>query len=295
MEEPDETDLELEALSLVYPGRVVASRSKGQVTVEIQILPRNAENHEIYAQLTLQLKACSNYPEGEDSMNIAILGAKGLDDMEIQSALSELEEEKQSLSGELIMGHLCEYCIDIVERYNTPRGECAFCLESFEKTEERKVVKLACFHMFHLDCFKPWFCWKQRKLRAREIEILEEYKTSVMAKEIMEQEGIKRDTTGTESKEHGQTTLYQVNCPCCRTGFACLDVAVHLQDNMQSFFDDKYASQEEALPDELATVASLPETLRRSVLGNQQRFQQILEIQSRNNGLITSAKTNLIN
>lgn len=77
MELPGEIDLELEALSLVYPGQVVASRSKEHVTVEIQIVPRNTENHEIYAQLTLQLKACSNYPEAGDSLSIAILGAKG--------------------------------------------------------------------------------------------------------------------------------------------------------------------------------------------------------------------------
>lgn len=78
MELPDEIDLELEALSLVYPGQVVASKSKeNATTVEIQIVPRNVENHEIYAQLTLQLKASSNYPEDENSISIAILGAKG--------------------------------------------------------------------------------------------------------------------------------------------------------------------------------------------------------------------------
>lgn len=77
MELPDEIDLELEALSLVYPGQVVASNSKGNVNVEIQIVPRNVENHEIYAQLTLQLKASANYPEDENSISIAILGAKG--------------------------------------------------------------------------------------------------------------------------------------------------------------------------------------------------------------------------
>lgn len=77
MELPAEIDLELEALSLVYPGQVVASKSNGNVTVEIQIVPRNVENHEIYAQLILQLKPSSNYPEDENSISIAILGAKG--------------------------------------------------------------------------------------------------------------------------------------------------------------------------------------------------------------------------
>lgn len=236
--------------------------------------------------------SCKNY--GSILTLLSHVYRTGLDDLEIQSALRELEEENQSLSGELVMGHLCECCIDIVERYNVPRGECAFCLESLGKTDVRKVVKLACFHLFHLDCFRLWFCWEQRRLRAREMEILDEYKTSVMAKDVMKQEGIKRDTAGIESKEHGQPILYQVNCPCCRTGFSCLDVAVHLQDVMQSIFDDKCVLQEEALPDESASVANLPETMRRSILESQQRFQQILEIQTRNNGLISSAKTNLL-
>lgn len=244
---------------------------------------------------------------GYDALNYRILsysiiiGTKlcrraGLDDTEIQSALKELEQENHSLSGELVMGHLCEYCIDIVERYNKPRGECAFCLESLEKTEAQKVVKLPCFHFFHKDCFTDWFCWKQRKLRAREMEILQEYKTRVMAKDIMEQEGIKRDTTDTESKENGQPTLYQANCPCCRTRFSYHDVAVHLQDVMQSIFDDNCASREEQLStEESASVLRLPESMRKRVLENQQRFQKILEIQSRNNGLITSGRSNLIN
>jgi len=74
MELPDEIDLELEALSHVYR-QVIASKSKEKITVEIQIVPRNVENHEIYAQFTLQLQACSNYPLS--SISIAILGAKG--------------------------------------------------------------------------------------------------------------------------------------------------------------------------------------------------------------------------
>lgn len=214
--------------------------------------------------------------------------------MEIQSALKELEQEKQSLSGEFVMSHLCEYCIDIVEKYNSPRGECAFCLESLEKSEEQKVVKLPCFHFFHLGCFTSWFCWKQRNLRAREMEILEEYKTNVMAKDVMEQEGIKRDTASTASREHGQPILYQVNCPCCRTGFSYHDVEIHLQDVINSIFDDRSVSQKELSSDESASVLSfLPESMRRSVLESQQRFQKIMEIQSRNNGLITSGRSNL--
>lgn len=89
--------------------------------------------------------------------------AAGLSDAQVAECLARLQGEAEALQGEMMLGHLCEEAIDFLTDANHPSGDCVFCLgpvgpaageapagHEHALSPAYNVVKLDCFHCFHM-------------------------------------------------------------------------------------------------------------------------------------------------
>ncbi|GAB4815582.1 hypothetical protein N2152v2_002628 [Parachlorella kessleri] len=218
----EELAVELEALQFTYNDQLEADAAGALLF--LKLVPRGTEDEfERYVRATLRLTLPPGYPT--ELPFVQLVDAKGkpgkryyrLSDKQLAACQQALHHEAASLRGEMMLGHLCETAIDLVTAANHPSGDCAFCLEPVSAAGEGPaagrhtpafdVLKLGCYHCFHLPCFAPWWHWQQRQLAQREVQLQAshaEYKA--MAGDKLRDEQIEKDGKG----------VYIVRCPTCR-------------------------------------------------------------------------------
>lgn len=79
----------------------------------------------------------------------------GLSDRYREDLQVRLDNEAKEMSGEMMLGHLCDLAKDILTERNHPEGSCAFCLEQLAESEAKcrnnqtKLILVPCYHCFH--------------------------------------------------------------------------------------------------------------------------------------------------
>ena len=212
----------------------------------------------------------------------------GLEPETLKDMVQSLRGEAKHLEGELVLGHLCEHCIELLELHNRPTGTCAFCLESLEDCQD-VVVKLCCYHCFHRTCFRNWYGWKQGQLRKRRDEILREYKTQQMAVDALEREGIHANT---QNMPRSDVTAFNVYCPCCRAICTPETVWMHVKDdkNCSSDIMSSWNENSNSTYEGEHSISMLPEPMLRKVRNDQQKYRALFQIQTQKNGIIDTRR-----
>jgi E3 ubiquitin-protein ligase RNF25 len=225
---PEDLGIEVEALSHLYGDDSFQISSEGtSTTLSMPLLPRQLDGeHEAYVAAKLVLKIDNlSYPT---TAATAILEEpKGLTDAACSQLETSLQAEAENLVGEMVLGHLCELALDLLTEANHPNGNCIFCLEdvignqtitlassngSSSSAPSYQVLKLPCFHCFHIPCFTAWFQWQQAAAAAAAAEPLgapgsqqRGSSSSLPACQDVECEG-----------KWMARNVYTIKCPSCR-------------------------------------------------------------------------------
>lgn len=188
------TDIELEALHHCYEGESLqVILGKSATTITFKLTPRNIPSHRYaYIAATLILEIGNNYPDSPPSISLTDISI--LPDQHVQNLTNELRQEAHSMIGEMILGHLCEIALDKFTALNKPYGTCAICLEPLAHKDHTTMLKLDCYHCFHLDCFASWYTWEQSHRAEKHKQILQDYKS--MAHQQLAKHGILPHTLG---------------------------------------------------------------------------------------------------
>jgi hypothetical protein len=212
---PEELGIEIEALEHLYGPDAFSITSQGNsTTLSMALLPRRLDgDHEAYVAGKLNILVDnSSYPT---SPAMAILeDSKGLTDAACIQLQAALQNEALNLVGEMILGHLCELALELITEANHPSGTCVFCLEDVVVNNNNDntswsayhVLKLPCFHCFHIPCFTAWFQWQQAAAAAA-------------AAEAVTMPGQQPPSAGQDVKcENGwiAKNIFTIKCPSCR-------------------------------------------------------------------------------
>ena len=174
---PEDLAMEVEAMRHLFGEDAFTVHSQDSyTTLTMPLVPRQVDgDHECYVAANLVLIIDnSSYPSTPPQASLQEI--KGLTDAACTSLVHKLQDEAQNLSGEMILGHLCELALELITSANHPSGTCAFCLEELINTSHSSpsssilspsttfayhILKLPCFHCFHLPCSSAWYQWQQ--------------------------------------------------------------------------------------------------------------------------------------
>ena len=77
----------------------------------------------------------------------------GLEDARVADVLTRLRQEAADSVGNMVLGLLIEAARDLLTAMNSPEGDCVFCMRSLMEASSfgsRELMKLPCYHCFHL-------------------------------------------------------------------------------------------------------------------------------------------------
>ncbi|BDA46703.1 probable E3 ubiquitin-protein ligase RNF25 [Coccomyxa sp. Obi] len=161
---------------------------------------------------------------------------------------------------------------------NSPEDDCIFCMNSLSDEAStpgsQELIKLPCYHCFHLDCFARWWRWEQRSLHTKRKRIIEELSAAA---------GPKLHSSGLIPTDQG---LFTILCPSCRAKVTPEDLA-HV---MPQLMPRKGTAEAEALSSEEHQASSrgvdLPEDQMAHLRQMQQRNARLFAAQKRKNGIV---------
>jgi len=119
----------------------------------------------------------------DTSRFISIPWRRGLTDVQCNYMLAYLYKKSFQLITET-EDYMCSppiyNLIEEAREYLTHENErqlevsrCSVCLEGFSSSNTESIVKLPCFHIFHLDCLKMWYEFKTRDRYDRYLKLLD--------------------------------------------------------------------------------------------------------------------------
>eukprot|EP00887_Chlorella_sp_A99_P003414 scaffold7.g3414.t1 len=247
---PEEAALELEALHATFGEAISLRCTPGPLPaaqVVASVAPRGDSTPFVAASLVLTIPG--EYPSS--SAEVALEGVKGMGDARAARVLAALRTDAAALEGDMMLGTLVDTALDLLTEANCAEGDCVFCLEAMRlgggqaaaaggaaegvaglaaapaAAEEPAshpaypVLRLECYHCFHMSCFGAWWHWQQAKLAAREAQLRAEYKAIADGK--LREESIESDGAG----------VYTVRCPACRVPVPPASLA-HAWDALQA-------------------------------------------------------------
>lgn len=77
-----------------------------------------------------------------------------MSDRRIDTVMTRLQSEANSLLGEMMLGSLIEAAKDAMTDMNQPEGHCIYCLEQLVPKgvmpSHKFLLRLPCYHCYHL-------------------------------------------------------------------------------------------------------------------------------------------------
>lgn len=285
---PEDLAIEIEAMQHLFGEDAFTVSCRDEHTIlTMPLVPRQVDGeHECYVAANLVLDVDnSSYPESPPLATLQ--DAKGLTDAACTAFIRQIQEESANLAGEMVLGHLCELALELMTAANHPSGTCAFCLEelisnslatpslassSTATNYAYSILKLPCFHCFHLPCFTAWYEWQQAQQR------------TVLDPGLPGAELPRREDVECEGGWIARG-VFAVRCPSCRFEVVPTTLRHALPQLLQKKGEKtsvcKAWESDHAVPRDVFTPEALKEL--RSM---QRKFAQGLEAQRARNGLV---------